>query len=82
MAGLATRCPACDTVFRVVPDQLRVSEGWVRCGRCAEVFDASASLVDLETGVPQRLAPAPRAPDVAPSPTVAEFQQAFVHSRP
>jgi ribosomal protein L11 methyltransferase len=32
---LATRCSACGTVFRVVQDQLRVSEGWVRCGRCA-----------------------------------------------
>ncbi|MDE2370344.1 MAG: zinc-ribbon and DUF3426 domain-containing protein [Burkholderiales bacterium] len=82
MAGLATRCPACDTVFRVVPDQLRVSEGWVRCGRCAEVFDASASLVDLETGQPRRVSMPPRAPDAAPSPTAAEFQQAFVHSRP
>jgi len=39
-------------VFRVVPDQLRVSEGWVRCGRCAEVFNASEALLDLETGAP------------------------------
>ena len=53
-APLATRCPACSTVFRVVPDQLRVSEGWVRCGRCAEVFDATESLVDLDTGAPRR----------------------------
>lgn len=50
--GLATRCSACGTVFRVVPDQLRVSEGWVRCGRCAEVFNASEALLDLETGAP------------------------------
>lgn len=42
----ATRCTACGTVFRVVPDQLRVSEGWVRCGRCAEVFNAVENLVD------------------------------------
>jgi predicted Zn finger-like uncharacterized protein len=48
--ALAARCPACATVFRVVPDQLRVSAGWVRCGRCAEVFDASASLIDAESG--------------------------------
>jgi len=27
-------------MFKVVPDQLRVSEGWVRCGHCGEVFDA------------------------------------------
>jgi predicted Zn finger-like uncharacterized protein len=42
--SLITRCPACGTMFKVVPDQLRISEGWVRCGHCAEVFDASAHL--------------------------------------
>lgn len=31
-------------MFRVVPDQLRISEGWVRCGQCDEVFDASQNL--------------------------------------
>jgi predicted Zn finger-like uncharacterized protein len=40
--SLKTRCPACDTIFKIVPDQLKVSKGWVRCGRCAEVFDAAA----------------------------------------
>lgn len=44
--SLATRCTACGTVFRVVQDQLRVSEGWVRCGRCTEVFNAVDNLVD------------------------------------
>lgn len=42
--SLITRCPACTTLFKVVPDQLRVSEGWVRCGQCDEVFDANAHL--------------------------------------
>jgi predicted Zn finger-like uncharacterized protein len=42
--SLTTRCPACGTMFKVVPDQLRISEGWVRCGHCAEVFDATAYL--------------------------------------
>ncbi len=54
--SLAARCPACQTVFRVVPDQLRVSQGWVRCGRCAEVFNATLTLVDVETGAPRRAA--------------------------
>ena len=63
--GLATRCSACSTVFRVVPDQLRVSEGWVRCGRCAEVFNALEGLVDLETGLPKRTLGAGLAPPVA-----------------
>ncbi|HEX5738645.1 MAG TPA: zinc-ribbon domain-containing protein, partial [Hydrogenophaga sp.] len=44
-----TRCPACGTMFRVVPDQLKISDGWVRCGHCADVFDAT---LHLETWVP------------------------------
>jgi predicted Zn finger-like uncharacterized protein len=55
--GLATRCPSCGTVFRVVTDQLRVSEGWVRCGRCAEVFNASEQLIDLGSSSPPPLEP-------------------------
>lgn len=39
-----TRCPACQTRFKVVADQLRISDGWVRCGNCQQVFDASVSL--------------------------------------
>ncbi len=31
-------------MFKVVTDQLKVSQGWVRCGHCAEVFDASLHL--------------------------------------
>jgi predicted Zn finger-like uncharacterized protein len=46
--SLATRCPACGTTFRVVQDQLKVSEGWVRCGRCEEAFNALEGLFDLE----------------------------------
>jgi predicted Zn finger-like uncharacterized protein len=42
--SLITRCPACRTMFKVVPDQLRISEGWVRCGQCEEIFDAQANL--------------------------------------
>jgi predicted Zn finger-like uncharacterized protein len=53
--SLATRCPTCDTTFRVVQDQLKVSEGWVRCGRCSEVFNALEGLFDLERETaPQR----------------------------
>jgi predicted Zn finger-like uncharacterized protein len=58
--SLITRCPACTTLFKVVPDQLRVSEGWVRCGQCDEVFDANAHLQgdalappQVPSGVPQ-----------------------------
>ena len=50
--SLVTRCPACTTTFKVVRDQLRISDGWVRCGRCSHVFDATLDLHE--------------APDVAP----------------
>lgn len=39
-----TQCPQCGTRFRVVPDQLKISQGWVRCGKCAEVFNAREAL--------------------------------------
>ncbi|MEZ5707015.1 MAG: zinc-ribbon domain-containing protein [Burkholderiaceae bacterium] len=34
--SFTTRCPACGTMFRVVPDQLKISDGWVR-GHCSDV---------------------------------------------
>ncbi len=45
--SLATRCTSCGTAFRVVQDQLKISEGWVRCGRCNAVFNALEGLFDL-----------------------------------
>jgi predicted Zn finger-like uncharacterized protein len=44
--SLVTCCPACAATFKVVEDQLRVSDGWVRCVRCSEVFDATRDLRD------------------------------------
>lgn len=57
-----TRCPACATTFKVVADQLRISEGWVRCGQCKEVFDASAHLL------------APAAPPLLPDVSMADVR--------
>lgn len=39
-SSLLTRCPHCDTRFRVTSEQLTVADGKVRCGHCMEVFDA------------------------------------------
>ena len=50
--SLATRCSECGTIFRVVADQLKVSEGWVRCGRCDAVFNAFGGLFDLDREAP------------------------------
>jgi predicted Zn finger-like uncharacterized protein len=39
--ALATRCPHCDTVFRLDPHLLAPHDGRVRCGHCQEIFDAA-----------------------------------------
>jgi predicted Zn finger-like uncharacterized protein len=54
--SLITRCPACGTLFKVVADQLKMSQGWVRCGQCAEVFDAQGHMAG-GVSAPSALAP-------------------------
>lgn len=61
-----TRCPSCATQFKVVADQLRISEGWVRCGQCQHVFDARQSL---------QPAPAPEEPPHALATTADQAVQ-------
>ncbi|HSO43919.1 MAG TPA: zinc-ribbon domain-containing protein, partial [Rhodoferax sp.] len=55
--SLIARCPACLTWYKVVPDQLRISDGWVRCGTCGEVFDVSRQLIEAESELPTDQAP-------------------------
>ncbi len=57
----ATRCTSCSTSFRVTEEQLQVSEGFVRCGRCDAVFNARGSLFDLDAPVAPAPSPAPAA---------------------
>ena len=45
-----THCPTCGTSFKVVPDQLRIAQGWVRCGQCQTVYKADDKL-ELEEQV-------------------------------
>ncbi|MDM0105304.1 DUF3426 domain-containing protein [Variovorax sp. J22R24] len=57
--SLVTRCPACETTFKVVKDQLRISDGWVRCGRCSQVFDATLDLRESPGSAPSATVPVP-----------------------
>jgi predicted Zn finger-like uncharacterized protein len=50
-----TRCPSCGTAFKVVADQLKIADGWVRCGRCQHVFDATQDLQPAEPPTPSDL---------------------------
>lgn len=76
MSSWATRCNACGTSFRVSEDQLKISDGYVRCGRCDAVFNARSTLFDLEgpASAPAPLASAPVASSHRPP--EPEFEQA------
>ncbi|HTT10149.1 MAG TPA: DUF3426 domain-containing protein [Burkholderiaceae bacterium] len=66
--ALATRCPNCQVLFRVVADQLKLRGGLVRCGACRHVFDAIGSLTYIEDSA--AAAPEPAAARKAAPPTL------------
>ena len=43
--ALATKCPYCQTTFRVAHDQLKLRAGLVRCGACKEIFNGIEHLL-------------------------------------
>ena len=47
---MKTRCPDCQTTFRVTSDQLKARAGKVRCGQCQTVFNALDSLLEDTEG--------------------------------
>ena len=47
--ALATRCPYCETQFRVMPQQLALRDGVVRCGACREIFNGNDYLSERIT---------------------------------
>ncbi len=58
---MLTRCPACETHFRVTTEQLKARSGRVRCGECQNVFSALDSLIEEPVPV---FAPLPAEPAV------------------
>jgi predicted Zn finger-like uncharacterized protein len=68
--ALATRCPHCNTTFRVAHDQLKLRAGLVRCGACKEIFNGIEHLLPQDA-----LAPAPE-PAVPPAPSAASIPSA------
>ncbi|MBR8243498.1 zinc-ribbon and DUF3426 domain-containing protein [Burkholderia multivorans] len=66
---LATRCPHCETVFRLQPEQLSLHQGLVRCGHCRQVFNAAQSLVPEHAQPPA--SPASEPTPVEPKPSDA-----------
>lgn len=86
---LITRCPNCETTFRVRMEQLNLRGGRVRCGHCHNPFSALASLEELpddalptptEAATPHA-APSNPTPVSEPSPA-ASPQPALPHAEP
>ncbi len=40
-----TRCPHCDTRFKIAAAQLQAHQGQVRCGHCLQAFDARSEFI-------------------------------------
>lgn len=68
---MLARCPACQTVFRVRPEQLRAHKGRVRCGHCHGAFNALEHLIEETDPAPPRSATAVDTPNPAPPPDAA-----------
>jgi predicted Zn finger-like uncharacterized protein len=56
-----TRCPHCETRFRVTEAQLGIARGKVRCGHCLQVFNASEHRESPAEAKPSRAAADPLA---------------------
>ncbi len=67
-----TRCPECQTSFRLTRAQLQAANGSVRCGSCLHVFKATHHIIPQQDGAPPpgpvKQAPAPVTPE---SPSVS-----------
>src|SRR3569833_1834250 len=64
-----TVCPKCALTLVVTAADLRVAQGYVRCGRCSNVFNALSRLSeDRHAGASTAPQPAPQPPP-PPKPT-------------
>lgn len=39
------RCPECGTIYKLVPDQIKIAQAWLRCGQCQHAFDSTGLVV-------------------------------------
>jgi predicted Zn finger-like uncharacterized protein len=66
-----TQCPACQTRFKVSDAQLSAARGFVRCGRCAHIFNAIEHRVAPPVSAPK---PQPAPPPAAPAADIDDFE--------
>lgn len=60
-----TRCPHCQTYFKISAEQLKKAGGKVRCGQCTKVFNSLGNLLeDLPVALSERNRSAPQKPGI------------------
>ena len=64
---MLTRCPACQTAFRLGPEQLHARRGEVRCGHCFHPFNALDHEI-VQRGQSRQTPPTPSASTAPPAP--------------
>ncbi|MDR0565236.1 MAG: zinc-ribbon domain-containing protein, partial [Azoarcus sp.] len=67
---MLTRCPNCQTVFRLSSEQLLARQGRVRCGTCLHPFNALDHLAESDPKAGQQ-SNRPPAPPAKPKPSAA-----------
>ncbi len=67
MSNMVTRCPKCQTSFKVTDEHLKIANGAVRCGSCLHVFQARLHWVS-----PDSVPPQPAAGQAAPRSTFSQ----------
>src|SRR5213080_4996404 len=66
-----TVCPKCALTLVVSAEDLRVAQGYVRCGRCSSVFNALARLTEEGQIAAESVETEPPAPAASPTPPPA-----------
>ena len=67
---MRTRCPGCQTTFRVTAEQLKARAGKVRCGQCQLVFNVLDNFID-ETELTKPATPTATHPAATVAPAIA-----------
>lgn len=70
---MKTRCPECQTTFRITPEQLKARAGKVRCGQCQAVFNALDHLLDEHFSEPLPAPPPLTQPEPLPEPYTVTY---------
>ena len=79
--SFVTRCPHCNTSFRVTRAQLGAARGAVRCGACLQVFNAGQQLLIDQPGAFVQPPLRPSAPPARPTPSPAAAESSAAHPK-